>query len=356
MEQCITRLHLLNVRSFSSLTLDFEPKANEIIGDNGRGKTSILESIYLLMTASSFRTSVLKELVKHGASGFIVEAYFTKEGHSFEIKFAFESGRRHIFYNGSPVPSQSAVSLLIGLINGVISSSQDSMLIKGPPALRRRFLDMQIAQADPLYVHHLTRYNRALKQRNCLIRDKKTATITAWEKELASSGAYIVIERRKTIASLSDSVDYFFKHFVDDFPGHIRLNELSTCLQYVDAETLCGHFEEQYEKRRHQEMLYGQTLVGPHRHDLEISSLNHPCRDFASEGEVRVLSLALRFAEWKQLYDRTQIKPIFLSDDIRAHLDEKRLSMVQRALDTIGQVIVTGQERLSTQAQSVRHI
>ena len=352
MIQHIVRLQVYNLRALQSFKCTFDPHVNEIIGDNGRGKTTILEAIYLLMTGGSFRTSFLKELVSHNGRGFIVEALFVKEGHECEMRFIFDAGKRQIFYNRSPCTAQ----LLIGLVNGVLATSQDSMLIQGAPALRRRFLDMQIAQADPLYVHHYARYNRALKQRNSLIREKKTATIDVWEKELARSGAYLIAERRKTIAALNRSVDYFFKNFIEDFFGHIQLKELSSCPVDADVELLQKYLEQEYARKRFQEIAYGQTLVGPHRHDLMIAADDRLCRDFASEGEVRILAIALRFAEWQQLYERTQVKPLFLADDLCAHLDGKRLQKVHKALEQLGQIIVTGQEKLLPAAEKTLNL
>ncbi len=338
--QKLLSVKLRNLRSLRHFSCSFDPRINEIVGDNGQGKTTLLESLFLLVSGSSFRSALLKDLVTHDERGFIVEIDFEKEGQENELKCVFDGTKKQLFYNRAPCSQQ----MLLGLLNATLFTSQDNLLIQGPPATRRRFLDLQIAQANPLFVHHFVRYQRALKQRNALIKSKQLGTIKAWEKELAASGAYIVQERRKTISSLEAFVMAFFKNCLTNFPGPLALQEITGCPQSESVDHLAHYFEEEFQRKRAQEMVYGHTLVGPHRHDLLITAKAKRCDDFASEGEIRVIALALRFAEWQLLKERVGEAPLFLADDLGAHLDSGRLHEVTEMLSQLGQVVVTGQK------------
>src|ERR1700722_9327244 len=162
-------LYLRNFRNYDEAHFDFSPQVNRICGPNAVGKTSLLEAIYFLMAGCSCRNASTFELIKHGADFFHIQACLVKHGVEQWLKIFFSRHKKKILYNETPLPS---LSCLLGILKGCVLSPDDADLVKGPPLLRRQFLDMQIAQCDPLYVHYLTRYNQAIQQRNCLLKQK----------------------------------------------------------------------------------------------------------------------------------------------------------------------------------------
>lgn len=340
MVQRIHKLYANNVRVLKNFLCSFSDNITQIVGENGQGKTSILESLYLLMTGSSFRTSRLQEVISHNETLLHVEAVIEKEGHQSEVKLFIENGKRKLFYNKRECPS----SALIGLIHGVVTTQDDVDIVRGAPAVRRKFLDLQNGQADPLYVHHLTRYQRALKQRNVLLKNQSVQHLGVWEKELAASGAYLILERRKTMGLLNQSICCFYNQFsLESVSSMIEIRDLSHYPIGIAYEELISLLEHEYIKRRYQELAFGATLVGPHRNDFEVLLDGKRCKEFGSEGQARLVVIAIKFAEWDLLKARIADTPIFLADDLSAHLDPKRFSKVVEALSTLGQVILTGQ-------------
>ena len=161
----------------------------------------------------------IRELVAHDTDGFFIECGFQKQGISYELQISFDGVKRRVSLNQRPCES---VTLLLGQIIGVTCTPEIQSLIKGSPSLRRHFLDLQLAQVDPLYVHHLSRYNRALKQRNVLLRARDFHTIAIWEEQLALSATYITLERRKMVAQL----DILARQLYMELSSNSQSNEL----------------------------------------------------------------------------------------------------------------------------------
>jgi len=282
----LKQLYARNFRNFEEISCSFVDGINEVVGDNAQGKTSLLEALFLCMTASSFRSQHLKELIRHTHKGFFVEACFEKCGIDHKVGISYDGEKRRVFLNDSPCES---TSMLLGLMPGVASTPDDIAVVKGSPSLRRRYLDLMIAQIDPVFVHHLTRFMRALKQRNVLLKQKQIGSITCWEEELARSSAYISLQRNKAVGYVSQKAAEFFRAFTQ--------NMLPLSLRYSSATALVDDVEEQkkrflleFDKKRMQELHVGMTLVGPHRDDVLIEIGQKSARDFASVGQSALIA------------------------------------------------------------------
>ena len=175
----LTRLYVRGFRNYEEAVLDCSPAVNVLYGDNAQGKTSLLEAIHLLMIGRSFRTTQTSELIRQGSEGFYIEAHFIRHGIEQKLRFGNNGQERRLYYNNTECLSLTS---LLGVLPGVVITPDDE-LIKGPPYSRRLFLDLQISQTDPLYVHYLARYNKAMRQRNQLLRTRTLATIESWEEE-----------------------------------------------------------------------------------------------------------------------------------------------------------------------------
>lgn len=330
----VKALLLRNFRSYKDAQFTFSPQNNLIIGPNARGKTTILEAIDLVITGRSFRTSNLADLVREGESGFYVELHYENQGIDHSIRYIYENRQKRIFTNHYPCRSASE---LLGLLKGALLLPDDIQLIKGAPKLRRRFLDLQLAQINPLYVHHLTRYHRAMRQRNALLKNKDSSTIDLFEQEMANSGSYLIQKRKEIVESLTSDCQGV-QDTLSSGKEAVSLQYLAKC----EPESLLLQFR----KLRQREMKTGSTLAGPHLDDLSLKLGNQEARLFASEGQKKSLTTALKFAEWKQLDAQTDSKPLMLIDDVGVSLDAGRRERLISLLDAFDQVFVTSTESL----------
>jgi DNA replication and repair protein RecF len=333
----IKTLYLQNFRSYVEAYFEFCPHVNLICGPNAKGKTSLLEAIHLLMIGRSFRTAQYLDLIRQTQPGFYVESSFVKHGIDQTLRIVGNTKERQIIHNST---SFSSLSNLLGLMQGVLQTPDDVNIIKGAPQLRRQFLDIQIAQADPLYVHHLTRYARAMRQRNQLLRTKNMSTIEAWEFEMSQSGAYIVSKRQQTIKNLQEySQNYYTVLTNEQTP--LVLNYRTNSAHLSDLEEIKLFFQMQYRKHRERERILGYTLTGPHKDDFNILIEGRDVRLFASEGQQRSCATVLHFAEWESLRKAGAEKPLFMIDDVGISLDKNRRERLTNQLAGLGQVFLT---------------
>ncbi len=320
----ITRLYLRHFRNYSEADISFTSDVNLIRGNNAQGKTNLLEALYLLGTGRSFRTAHLKEMIQNDASFFFVEAEFLKDGIAQHIRLSFDGEVKKLDYNNT---SYAHFSNLLGLLPIVLLAPEDVLLITGAPADRRRFLDIHLAQSDPLYVYHLTRYHKAVKHRNFLLRKKTTASIETWESLMVISAAYLKQKRQEVVAGLAEGLK----------AGMLELSNNKDLLEirYLSSYT------ENYLQHRAKELILGSTLIGPHRDDLEIVINGQEARSFASQGQLRSAVAAMRLAQWQHLKDHHGAPPLFCIDDFGVHLDGARRDALLGKIASFGQVFLT---------------
>lgn len=333
----IRSLYLHHFRNYEEAYFEFDPQFNILLGSNAQGKTSLLEAIHYLMIGRSFRTSQSSELIKQGTPSFFLEALFSKHEVEQRLRISYNNQERKVIYNSTPLPT---ISSLLGIVQGVVMTPDDIQLIKGPPLLRRQFLDVQIAQVDPLYVHHLTRYNRAMRQRNLLLKGKQLLTIESWEHEMSHSAAYIIQQRMKTVQELQVCCQQTHHALTgDEEPLGIIYRTVP-----VDASQLADiqRFQfEQFNKYRPREMVLGHTLTGPHKEDLTFTIGEKDVRHFASEGQQRTCVTALHLAEWQHLQHRGEETPLMMIDDVGMNLDASRRAYLLEQLSGLGQIFLS---------------
>lgn len=331
----IKRVYLRDFRNYAEAVVDFGPAINVLVGDNAQGKTNLLEAIGLLITGRSFRTAHLSELIRFGATSFYLEALFEKNGVEQILKFACDGNERKIIHNATSLPSLSA---LLGILQGVILSPEDRSLVKGGPQARRHFLDLLLAQANPLYLYHLSRYWKALKQRNALLKRRSLETIGIWEEHMALSASFLTYRRAQTVDELQRLCE------TETLPTErLELGYRSPALSTAgrDTEALHHYFLKQFEKQRKRECELGITLTGPHRDDLNILLQGREARLFASEGQQRGCVAALKLAQWKWLHALIEAPPALCIDDIGVSFDSSREEELYKRMASLGQVFVT---------------
>lgn len=332
-------LYLYHFRAHTEAFFEFNPRLNFIYGANAQGKTTLLEAIHFLITGRSFRTSQATDLIQLGASSFYIEASFVKHGVEQTLKVSFSSKERKIIHNQTQYPSSAS---LLGLLQGVVITPDDDSLVKGAPVVRRHFLDLQIAQVNPLYVHYLTRYNRAMRHRNVMLKSKSISAIESWEYEMANAGAYLTKIRHQTILDLEVRGKRYY-HSLSGQKEDLSIQyKLTAPLEgTVSQDALKEYFMEQYRRHRPRELLIGFTLAGPHKDDLLISIDQKEARVFASEGQQRSCVSALHFAEWEHLNTIEGEAPLMLIDDVGVSLDESRRDNLFAHLKGLNQIFIT---------------
>jgi DNA replication and repair protein RecF len=340
----IQSLQVRDFRNCDFACLEFSPQVNLIFGQNAQGKTSLLEAIYLCVAGRSFRTSQIADLVRYQQSHFYVEIRFVKNTVEQRIRIAYGDGERQIFYNSTACQSAAA---LLGIIPGVAMTTEDIGLVRGTPQLRRHFLDLQIAQTDPLYLHHLTRFQRAMRQRNQLLKSRTTLSIEGWEMEMAVSAAYVVKARIQAVDDIQRHAQTRYFQLAHEEELFEVTYKSGAPLQDSAAE-LQRYYLKQYQHLRQREMQLGATLHGPHRDDLELWIDGREARSYASEGQQRSCVTALRLAEYDRLHALSGMKPLLIIDDVAVSLDCRRSAKLMAQLLSVGQVFVSTVDDLTS--------
>lgn len=333
----LKRLSLCNFRNYEKADVSFSPGVNWIQGENGHGKTNLLEAIHLLSTGRSFRTHNLSDLMLFGKSFFYVEGHFEKDGVDQKIKLYYDADTRKVQYNETVYPTLAS---LLGILPSVLLSPDDLNLISGTPSERRRFLDMHIAQTDPLYLHHLARYYKGMKQRNALLKIKSDSAMDAWEHMMAQSATYLILKRKESTSHLMANASRWIQ-ILSREQDALQIGYESSLHYSKKTEDLPSHFMQIWKKSRPREMQLGITSAGPHRDDIDLLLGERPAKLFSSEGQKRSCTAAMRFAQWELMREAVGYPPLLAIDDFGVQLDSIRQSLLQCHLKGFEQVFLT---------------
>lgn len=321
---CIKKVRLASFRNYSEKDFTFAPGINLIHGDNGAGKSNLLESILISSIGRSDRTKNLKEAIQHGASKFYIDINYSKEGLSEKIHINFDGKEKEILHNKT---KHKSFTSLLGLLPSVLYSPSDVEIITGDPSFRRRFMDIHLAQSDSSYLLHLSRYNKALKHRNALLKTHDYSAIEIWEEQLAYSASIIQKKRARFIVDLEEIFTHEFSYFQHKSKIPKVIYKPSP-KEYITAES--------YKESREKDYILGFTTIGPHRDDLIFSLDSEKAKVYSSEGEKRLMVIALKLASYHMM-DAV----IFAMDDYHCFLDrEKQKHLIDR-LKTLPQVFLT---------------
>jgi DNA replication and repair protein RecF len=332
------RVRTLSIRDFRNLArvdLELPGDGAVIVGENGQGKTNLLEAIYYLQVLRSIRGARDQDLVRFGAEGFHIGA-IVETDRVHDVRVGFErSGRRKRVRLDGVVPER--LSDALGALPSVMFSPADVDLVAGPPTARRRFLDIMLALTARGYLGALQRYRGALVRRNAALRDTvrrgKTldAGVTVWEPPLAEHGAVLWVERRDWVRGVETSFADLC-HAIGE-PGQMSLRYSASVSEY---DTPRISLEHALIEKRGVDMRRGLTHAGPHRDDLVITLDGRDLRTFGSAGQQRTAAIALRMLEAATFRDRTGRAPLFLLDDPFAELDLRRATHVLALLEQTG--------------------
>ena len=328
-------LRVQNFRTHSDFILEIGEKSTLISGANGSGKTSLLEAIYFALQGTSFRSSDKEILRNDGSSWFRIDLKDSKDSlRTIIFNNAVQKSKKQFLVDGNKKARLSA-NLRIPV---VLFEPDDLQLLSGSPTRRRNFLDYFLSQIFPSFQLALARYNKALKQRNNLLKrdDVSKDELFPWNLMLAEYGAEIISKRQDFLELLNSKIEevYFEISGVKD---EIEIDYLG---EKVSKNEILAILSENIER----DQILGYTNFGPHKHDIQFIFNKKPAQNVASRGENRSLVLALKFIETDILADLTSKRPIVLLDDVFSELDDDRQKLLTKHFSKYQTIITSTNE------------
>ena len=330
----IKSIELENFRNYDSLKIDFDEFTTILFGDNAQGKTNILEAAYISGTTKSHKGSRDKEIIKFDKNESHIKTIVLKNDREYQIDIHLKKNKsKGIAINRVPIKKAAD---LFGLINIIFFSPEDLNIIKNGPAERRKFMDAELCQIDKIYLSDLSNYNKALNQRNALLKEmvykpELKETLSIWDEQLINYGKKIIKRRQQFINDINI--------IVKDIHSALTSDKEKINISYEpNIEDI--FFLDELVKNKEKDMKFCQTSVGPHRDDIKITVDGIDIRKFGSQGQQRTCALSLKLSEIRLVENTINDKPILLLDDVLSELDKNRQSdLLDNLLDT--QTIIT---------------
>lgn len=337
----LEKLTILNYKNIGEVTLDFSPKVNCFIGHNGVGKTNVLDAIHYLSFCRSSISNTDSQVIRHGEEFFMLEGrYATDEGEPEIVYCGMKRGtKKHFKRNGK---EYRRLSEHIGLIPIVMVAPADNMIIDGQSEERRRLMDMVISQFDHSYIDHLSRYTKALQQRNSLLRQDEepdASLLDVLEEQMGYEGECVFAARE---AFVNELIPVFQRYYEAISGGREEVG--------ISYESHCrrGPLCEVIRRDRFKDRAVGYSLHGVHRDDLLFTLGSHQMKREGSQGQNKTFAVALKLAQFdflKRTASRTT--PLLLLDDIFDKLDSDRVERIVEIVSAsgFGQIFVTDTNR-----------
>ena len=313
----VKKIVLDGFRNIRDRQIDTSAKQIILTGENGQGKTNVLEAVYMLCYGTSFRTQNIKELVTHGRESFYLCSVFEdSQGLERKAEVIFSDGKKHIRLDGKDIKDRKE---LIYCLPCIVFSHDDIEFVRGEPENRRRFFDQTMTMYDPVFFDDLRRYKLILKQRNAAIKDQRTELLDIYDQKLASYGLEIMKSRRV----VADSFSAIFPDIYNAVSLEDRGIEISYRPSWNEDLGIDGVIEK-LESQRDVDLKMNTTTSGPHRDRFLINDRNGLFTSSASTGQMRLASLVFRSAQASFYRQKTGQNPIFLIDDVLLELDSQK--------------------------------
>ncbi len=331
-------LRLMNFKSWEEASFLFHPKLNAWVGANGSGKTNLLDAIHFLSLSKSYFASADAHLIRHGADFLTAEGSFVKGEAEYRIHGALKKGQKKTFRHNQK--EYEKLSDHIGRFPSVVISPYDRDLIVESSETRRRFLDRVLSQGDAQYLFHLQRYNRALQQRNRLLKyfasnhQFSVESLEAFDQQLCEHGQALFEKRQHFAQSLQPIISRYYR-WISGEQEEADLQYRSSLTENDLAQELRAH--------RDRDRLLQYTGVGPHRDDLLFRLQGRSVRRYGSQGQQKTYLIALKLAQYDFIRQQVKTPPLLLLDDIFDKLDEKRVDLLVQLVhdEEFGQIFIT---------------
>lgn len=334
-------LSILNYKNIPEAELKFSDKVNCLIGQNGEGKTNLLDAIYFLSFCKSNGNPVDSQCIRHGAEFFVIQGrYQNEQQEDMEVYCGLKRGVKKSFKKDKK--EYKRLSDHIGLIPIVVVSPADQELILGGSEERRRFMDLVISQYDKEYLNALTRYQKALQQRNAMLKVEgplDVEMISIWEEMMAETGDFIYQRRKEFIEEFTPIFQEFYQQISQD-------KEQVKLIYTSHGER--GPLQHTIQRDREKDHIMGYSLHGVHKDDLIMQIGDYAIKREGSQGQNKTYLIALKLAQFNFLKRTgTQTTPLLLLDDIFDKLDSSRVEQIVRLVTSqnFGQIFITDTNR-----------
>ncbi len=336
----LERLSILNYKNIGQADLYFSPQINCFIGKNGMGKTNLLDAIYYLSFCRSYNNPIDSQNISHDADVSLVQGWYEKEGKQEEVFCGLKRKQKKQFKRNKK--EYERYSDHIGQMPLVMISPSDSELISGGSDERRRFVDMVLSQFDKEYLQSLIKYNKALQQRNAMLKAPHQIDATLlelWDDQLIQEGKSIYQKRSEFIERFTPT----FQKFYDFVCSSNEIVELTYHSHFEDE-----NFADLLKSKLDKDRILGYTSVGIHKDDLEMQINSYPVKRVGSQGQNKTYVIALKLAQFSFLRQVSQTTPLLLLDDIFDKLDASRVEQIVKLVlddEDFGQIFITDTNR-----------
>ena len=334
----LTHLNIINYKNIAEASLDFAGGVNCLIGDNGMGKTNILDAIYYLSFCRSYTAQTDQSVIRHNEPYLMLQGTYDRREAEEQVTVSLQRGRRKVVRRGGK--EYQRLSQHIGLLPVVMISPIDQDLISGPSEERRRLMDQIISQGDSEYLDAIIRHAKAVEQRNSMIRQEmRDPLLYETVEAVIEQAAQVIHQRRKRFVEQFTPIFMRYYNAIAGDSEHVGLNYSSQLTGTTMRELLNAS--------RERDMIIGYTTRGVHRDDMELLLDGYPMRHTASQGQCKTYTLALRLAQFDFLKANLPVNPMLLLDDIFDKLDAHRVERIVEVVssDRFGQIFITDTNR-----------
>ena len=339
-------LQLDHYRNYDQVALEFSPDTNVLIGENAQGKTNLLEAIYVLALARSHRTNNDRELIQWDREFAKITGQVQRTVGQVPLELVLSHKGKKAKVNHL---EQAKLSQYIGQLNVVLFAPEDLNIVKGSPAVRRRFIDMEFGQMSAKYLYNISQYKSILKQRNQYLKQlqrhqaKDLVYLGVLSDQLAAYGAEVTVARYQFLQQMEKWAQKLHQEITK---GREKLTfHYQTQLEYEqvsqDSETLYQLFQALYEQYQRREIEQGTSLVGPHRDDVQFIVNDKDAQSFGSQGQQRTTALSVKLAEIDLMKEQTGEYPVLLLDDVLSELDDLRQTHLLKTFQNKVQTFLT---------------
>ena len=362
----IKNLKLKNYRNYDDIEISFNSNKILFIGKNAQGKTNLLESIYYLSTLDALRTKSDSELITWGKDFCNIKAEIKKFDIDVDLEIYINPpNRKKLKVNGI---NKNKSSDFISNISTVCFTTNDLLLLRGTPEDRRKWLDLAISQIFPAYSERISKYNKIKTQKNNYLKNLKgninsdTSLLDVWNEQLAITGSnitYIRInflhellkiakQKHSQISEEEDLSIFYNSCIIGDIPSAEKFD--------FNNEFILENFKNKLEEKKLEEIIRGQSILGPHRDDVSFYINNNDSKKYASQGQQRTIVLSLKLAELQLIKDKINTNAILLLDDVLAELDDLRQNFLLNAIGNDTQTIITSVDTLHFKEEYLKKV
>ena len=334
------RVRTYNFRNLGDAEIDVEAPEVFLVGENGQGKTNVLETMYVLCYGGSFRTRRDEQLCRTGERQLLIQGALTDEqGRNHEITYGWDAGTKRIRLNGKPVEDRKD---LVSIMPCIIFAHDDIEFVQGAPERQRFFFDQTLSLYDPLFIDVLRRYRKVLRARNLSLKEGREELLQVYDRQLAESGIELLKRRSEATTAFNETFSALFTR-ISGFREALHIEHRPSwrgVLDEDDAERVAA-VEDELQRRRESDLTMKTTTSGPHRDRFVFRQAGRDFTQTASTGQLRLVSLILRVAQGEFFGAQTGRSPVLLLDDVLLELDPLRRGRFLDALPAYEQAFFT---------------